>query len=182
MAESHRFIVYALGPDRRQASERGGSGASRTKYRNQTLDGSPCSHSRASKRSQYKEQSRYRHVPAFREATHPSLRAAVVVSGHPCGWVKVLIRKLCILVDHQAKECNPRKRVGKVKTKETANKAYDAVQVRYGCSNYPGNNPIDRAKRKPHPPSSLGNNGGEMGDLLEDFDINSLHANIKIKN
>lgn len=173
--------LYArLASDGDGASPRRGDGRSSTKEDDKTLNGSPGSHAREGQSTTEVKGARNVDVPVLEVSAHPSLPAIVVPRRNTRGGVKPFTGELCAHLAHVADVQDCGEGVREVEDQKSSDNARDTVQVGDGGGDDEGDNPVDRTQGEPQVAALLGGDGGEVEDLLEDFNVDSLHANVEV--
>lgn len=172
----------SLTPNRRSAAVGSGNGTTGAENGDQTLNSSPSTHTRAGKTSQDVQGAEGVNEPALHVTTDPTLHAAVVLGGDASDGVEALTGELGTVLDGPANEHNTGKGVGEVQTEQTTNEADDTTQVGNGGGNQEGDDPVERSHRVPHPATLLGGDVRHVEDLLQDLDVDCLHANVEVEN
>jgi hypothetical protein len=152
----------------------------RPKHRDQPLNRSPNSHSAASQTRNNVNRSRQTDGPGLLEATDPAAGALV----HPDGLAGVRVEALAGedggFLDGVAEVEHAGEGVGEVDHEEGADEADDAADVGDGGGDDEGEDPVDGAEAVPGDLALAGGDGGEAEALLEDFEVDCLHADIEV--
>lgn len=164
----------------RCTAKRGRNSTARTEDGDKSLDSSPNAHTAAGQASDDIDQTRQALSPALLEATSPSLPAFVVTSGDASVRVEALTGQLSGLLDGPAKVEHAGERVSEVDHKEGADERDDTGDVGHGSCDDEGEDPVARAKAVPCDSALASGDWREAEDLLEDLEVDSLHADIEV--
>lgn len=165
---------------RRRTSEGRRDSAARAEHRDQTLDGSPDTHATASKTEQDVDSKRDAPRPALHETTSPALHAGVEAGGDAGVRVEALTGQSSGLLDLVGQHEEARERVRKVHHEDGTDETDDTADVGHGRANDEGERPVDRAKAVPVDLALPGGDGREAEDLLEDLEVDGLHADVEV--
>ena len=120
-------------------------------------------------------------MPVLLVSTNPSL-PATVKSGRNAGvGIESLAGKLSIDLASETNVQDGREGVGEVEDEECADKAGDSVDVGNGSGDNEGDNPVEGTKTVPHPSSLRSGDFGELEDLLEHLNVDSLHSDVEVQ-
>jgi hypothetical protein len=165
---------------RRGTSPSRRNSATRPEDRDQTLDGSPDTHAAAGQAKKDVERKWGAPLPALLEATSPALHASVE-SGCDTGVrVETLTRQEGGLLDLVGQDEHAGEAVGEVDHEDGADETDDAADVWHGCCNDECENPVDGTQAVPGDLALGGGDGREVEDLLEDLEVDGLHADVEV--
>lgn len=97
------------------------------------------------------------------------------------GWVEALTWESGGLLNGEANEEKAWEAVGEVQGEKSTHEAHDTVQIGYGRSNDESKDPIHGTQEEPAPLALLRGNRREVENLLEDFEVDGLHANVEVE-
>lgn len=165
----------------RSATEVSGNGAARAKDGDQTLNRGPGTHAGASKSSQAVEGGRDGEVPGLQVTASPAFDAGIMPSGDAGGRVETFAGQGRSLLNPEPKEEDRGKAVGEIQAEQAADETDEAAKVGHGRSNEEGQDPVDRSDAVPHDLALLRVDRREVEELLEDLQVDGLHANVEIQ-
>lgn len=171
----------SISPNGRRTAERRSHRSTRAKDSDQTFDSSPSAHSGASQTAHDVKETAGIEENVLHVTTDPTLHATVKSCSDARDGVKALTRQGGIGMNLVAKVYNAREGISEVETEETTNEVDDAIEVGDGSSNKEGDDPVARTKGVPQPAALLAGDEREVKDLLEDLNIDSLHANVEVE-
>jgi hypothetical protein len=156
------------------------NGTIRSKHRDQTLNSSPNSHTAASQTRNNVNRSRQTDSPGLLEAADPAAGALIHPDGLAGVWVEALAGEHGGFLDGVAEVEHSGEGVGEVDHEEGADEADDAADVGDGGGDDEGEDPVDGAQAVPGDLALAGRDGREAEALLEDFEVDGLHADVEV--
>ena len=176
-----QFSTNSRRLDGRFAAERSSNGTVGAENRNGTLDGGPSSHARASKTGQDIEYHGKARIPRLFKTTHETLDASVVAGGNAGNGVKTLAGQRRSLLDAVGDVHDSWDGVGEVEREEATHNTDEEVEVGDGGGEEEGDDPVDWAENEPQDLALLGDDRGKVENLLEDLEVDGLHADVEIE-
>lgn len=164
----------------RRATERSRHSTTRAEHRDQTLNSSPDTHAAASKTEQDVDSKRGAPLPALHETASPALHAGVKTGGDTGVRVEALTGQSGGLLNLVRKHQKAREGICEVHHENGADKTDDAADVGHGGADDEGERPVDGAEAVPVDLALPGGDGREAEDLLEDFEVDGLHADVEV--
>jgi len=167
--------------DRRRTSKRRSNRSARTKHSNQTLNRSPCAHTRADETTKEVDRVNDVDVPVNLESADPALETGIVAGSNASVGIEALAWQRGVDLASVADVEDGGEGVGEVEDQEGADEAGDAVEVGDGGGDDEGDDPVDGAQGIPEELAFLGGDFGPFEDFLADFDVDGLHADVEVE-
>jgi hypothetical protein len=152
----------------------------RPKHRNQPLNSRPNTHTTARQPRNNINRRRQTDGPALLETPDPAAGALIHADRLAGVRVEALAGQDGGLLDGVAEVEHSGEAVGKVDHEEGADEADDAADVGDGGGDDEGQDPVDGAEAVPGDLALAGGDGREAEALLEDFEVNCLHADVEV--
>ena len=154
--------------------------ATRSKHRDQPLNSSPNAHTTARQARNNVNRRRQTDSPALLEPTDPAAGTLIHPDRLAGVRVETLARQDGGFLDGVAEVEHSGEAVGEVDHEEGADEADDAADVRDGGGDEEGQDPVDGAQAVPGDLTLAGGDGREAEALLENFEVDCLHADVEV--
>ncbi|KAJ8604255.1 hypothetical protein MRB53_041853 [Persea americana] len=166
---------------RRRAAKRGGNGTAWSEDLDETLNSGVRTESREHETAESVDDQEAVEVPVLLETTDPALHAGVVADCSASGRIEAFAGEGGVELASVSEIEPGREGVCVVQYSERRDYATDADQVRHGRGDDEGDSPVDRSKNVPHEATPLRGDLWELESLLENLNVDSLHADVEIQ-
>ena len=120
-------------------------------------------------------------MPARLEATDPPLHTLIVTGRNTGGRVKAFTGQSGAFLDLVYAIHNSRERVGEIEREKPTDEVGERAELGNRHGDDKGKNPVHRTETPPEVLAFLAGDRGKATDLLADFDVDGLHADVEVQ-